>query len=274
MPPLAYLPEVLQRLDEVNLLLERSLEPSRAFRGVRSDQQNNLRLAVGLHTLNALEASKALHVLANRKMGVAMYPHARTMFEVLVKIRWMQKCPSRATDYLDSEPFERYALASPIVKARPVFKEVVADCKKALEDNPRLLKLPKLVGKNGHPDFAKIAKALRMPDLDKMVVDVGLDSDDYMLDFGITSLAPHSSIVHTIDFAKRINPDGSAMFSAEIPPKMLLGYAARALPRAGQILESTLKTFPDGKIEYEAEHHAQIVKTLVLKLKGEFITGD
>jgi hypothetical protein len=254
LPPLAYLPHTLELLDEVIALLERSLLPARRFERIRADRQNDFILAATLHALNALGAARALRVLAEREMGYAVYSHGRTIFESLVKIKWMGKEKSRATSYLEAEPFSRYALATRRVKMHPVFMTIVAECKNEIAANPQLLKLPGALTASGRPDFAGISKALRMPRLGDMAKAIGMDEEGYLIDSSFPSLSSHGNVVYTRNFATGPNPDGSVDLSLQGNPGMLLAFAARSLPLTGSILEEVAwNVFPDGAIQFEIE---------------------
>ena len=265
-PSLAYLPQLIDSMDVMIGLLDRGLDPARRFRRVRDDQENDLRLAVVVHALNALDEGRTIRLLAREERGNGVYPHCRTVFEALVKIRWMRKSPPRATAYLDSEPFERYMLASPRVKKSDKWPKIIQECKNTIAQNPKLLDLPKAVKKDNMQDFAAIARGLRMPSMRKMTLAVGLDDDDYMLDFGVSSLSPHTSITHIKNFAKGLNADKSARLSTDSNPNLLLGYVARATMRVSQTLGEVLELYPDGAIQFDAENAVATLNDLVVKL--------
>lgn len=258
LPALAYLPETLDRLDELIALLDRALEPTRRFKRARKDQPNDLRFAVALHALNALGQARAVRLLSEHKMGYAIYAPVRTIFEALVKIRWMRKDPRRATAYLDAEPFARYVLATPRVMKTEAFQHVLRDCKNAVASKPSLLNLPKARRKNGKADYRAIAMALRMPKIEEMAHAVGLDAEVVFLDSAVPSLSPHGDVVYTRNFAKRLNPDGTVLLSYEADPGMLQAFAARTLCHVGMIIEDlSMNVFPDGVIQFEAEELLQ-----------------
>jgi hypothetical protein len=258
LPQLAYLPETLDRLDELIALLDRALEPARRFKRVRDDRENDLRLAVALHALNALGQARAVRLLAEQGMGHAIYAPVRTIFESLVKIRWIRRDPGRATSYLDAEPFARYVLATSRVKKAPAFKRIVQECENAVTAKPGLLKLPNATNKNGKANFRAIAMALRMPNLEVMAAAVGMDEEILLLDAAVPSLSPHGDVIYTRNFAKGLNADGSFTLSYEADPGMLQAYAARALAHVGCIVEDlAMHVFPDGAIQFEAEELLQ-----------------
>lgn len=272
-PKLAFLPGLLECLDETIHLLDRSLGPVKTFHVVRNDPQNDLQLAIGVHALNALDAARAVRVLAEKEMGNAIYPHARLIFDALVKTRWMRQNPARATIYLDSEPFERYLQASPAVKNSPVFTSIVKECTDAVAANPSLLKLKKAVAKNGQPDFRKIAFAMRMPSVPTMVKDIGMTEDDYLVDFGVPSLYPHTAVMHTRGFVRSMNRDGTINLEVGSKPEMLTGYTARALVQTGNIIQEVLRSFPDGAIEFEMEKCVAHMNEAVSRLRGVMVAA-
>lgn len=258
LPPLAYLPETLDRLDELVGLLDRALEPARHFKRVRDDQQNDLQFAVALHALNALGLTRAVRLLAEHKMGQAIYAPVRTVFESLVKIRWMRRDPQRATNYLDAEPFARYVLATPRVKKTPAFKQILKDCENAVKAKRSLLNLPKARKKNGKADYRAIAMALRMPKLEEMAKAVDMDEEIFLLDAAVPSLSPHGDVIYTRNFAKWFNSDGSVLLSYESDPGVLQAFTARTLCHVGMIVEDlSMHVFPDGVIQFEAEELLQ-----------------
>jgi hypothetical protein len=56
-PPSTHLPRALEALMEVSRLLDKAIEPGRKFGRIRDNLQNDLRLAVLVHAMNALDAS-------------------------------------------------------------------------------------------------------------------------------------------------------------------------------------------------------------------------
>jgi hypothetical protein len=252
-PPAAHLPRLRETLADLVVLLSSALEPVRRFRKTHDEVENALRLAAGVHALNALDAARAVHNLSGTDYAQTLTPHFRTLFEVLVKIRAMRKDPARARAYLESEPFERHAMATERVKKSKRWAEIVQSCKDAVARNPALLKLKKVnTGKNNPPNFNAVARALRM-DLETLAEELGMDEEDYLMDFGVPSLNSHTSPVFTKNFGKSFNADGSATMSSEIDPKLLLIYVIRSSARVGQILEDVLALFPDGRLQFEAE---------------------
>ena len=251
--PAAHLPRLRETLADLIVILDKALGPVRRFRKSDDQVENPLRLAAGVHALNALDAARAVHNLSGTDYAQTLTPHFRTLFEVLVKIRAMRKDPARARAYLESEPFERHAMATERVKKSKLWDEIVKDCKDAIARNPALLKLKKVnTGKNNPPNFNAVARALRM-DVETLAKELGMDEDDYLMDFGVPSLNPHTSPVFTKNFGKSLNGDGTANLSSEIDPKLLLIYVIRSSARVGQILEDVLALFPDGPLQFEAE---------------------
>jgi hypothetical protein len=267
LPPLAQLPRALESLDEVCGVLEKALAPTKRFRRIANSIENDLRFAVAVHALNALDAARAVQTLGTTDHAGTLAPHFRTVFEALVKIRWMRKEPVRARNYLESEPFERYMLATPRVKASKRWPVIVQDCKATVARNPRLLKMPKVVKSKQEP-FVAIAHALRMPDLGDMANAIGMDLEDYLIDFGVPSLHPHTSIVHTKNYITAINADGTFVLSAAVDPKMLLGYVARTASRAGEVMQEVLGVFPDGAIQFEAEQVRERLMTVATAINS------
>jgi hypothetical protein len=270
LPPLAYLPQVLDQIDEMIVILRRSLGPASNFRRERQSQGNDAELSVLLLALNALVAARALRKLAAVESGNAVMPHARTLFEVLVKIRWMRLDLQRSTNYLTSEPFERFSLATPRVRASDIWPNIIRDCDAEFAAVPSLAQLPGAVNSDGSPNYKRVADGLRMPDLRTMSRAIGMDDEDYLLGQTITSLTPHSGIIHLRNFLKRNNPDGTVLLSEESDPVMLLSYVSGALPRIGQIAQEVLITFPDGRIQFDAENLAERVGHLVSQLRQQF----
>ena len=269
LPPLAQLPRARGVLNDFANLLDRALEPARRFTRVRENLDNDVLLAVSLHALNALEAARALHTLSGTDHAGTVAPHFRTLFDAVVKMRWMRKHPQRARQYLQSGPFEQYALATERVKKSHLWAQIVAACKAGIAENPELLDLPKATkGPQKRPDFAAIAKALRMPDIEEMATAVGMDEDDYLIDQSFPSLNPHTSVLHTTMFMKGVNADGTARLSSEINPGMLLAYVGRGATRTGEVLEEVFKAYPDGALQFETEKVAERLQDIVVALSG------
>lgn len=269
LPPLAQLPRAREVLNDLAILLDRALAPARRFTRVREDLDNDLLLVISLHALNALEAARALHTLSGTDHAGTIAPHFRTLFDAVVKMRWMRQHPLRARRYLQSGRFEQYALATERVKKSPLWAAIVDGCKAGIAENPELLNLPNATkGAKKRPDFAAIAKDLRMPDLDTMATAVGMDEDEYLIDQSFPSLNPHTSVLHTTMFMKGVNADGTARLSSEIHPAMLLAYVGRGATRVGEVLEEVLKAYPDGVLQFEAEKVAIRLQEIVMALSG------
>jgi hypothetical protein len=269
LPPNAQLPRMREILDDLCGLLERALLPAVRFKPEPGKPENDVRLACVMHAFNALDAGRAIYTLSGTDYAGTVAPHFRTIFEALVKIRWMRKHPPRARSFLLSEPFERYALATARVKKSTRWPMVVDDCRKAVEKNPVLLNLPNVTkGPNKRPDFRAIAMALRMPDLAKMAGSLGMDAEDYLIDHAVPSLTPHTSVVHVKSYAKRMNPDGTITMSTEMDPTMLLGYVARSATRLGEVLNEVLELYPDGKVLYDSEKVAETLVDVTTMLRN------
>jgi len=272
LPPLAQLPRIRNALAEVCDLLTRALAPAKRFERVRDDLDNDLRLAVAVHGLNALDAARAIHVLSGTEYAWALIPHLRTVFETLVKIKWMRAKPQRAREYFLSEPFERYAMATPKVKASSRWAQIVRDCELTIEQNPTLLDLPKVRrGKNETPNYGAVARALRMRSLETLANEVRMDDETYLLDFDVPSLYPHTSVVHTKNFARSLNADGTVVLSTEMEPLMLLGYVARSATRTGEVLQEVLGVFHDGAILFDTEKSVEALNEIVTAINGVII---
>lgn len=257
-------------------LLERALAPVHRFRRVRDNRTNDERLAVGLHALNALDAARAVHTLSATDHAGTVALHVRTLFEVLVKIRWLRIDTARSRAFLESDPFERHYLATERIKKSARWAAIIEECDTVIAQNPDLLKLPKVfTGKNNPPNYDAVAKALWMPDIDVMVAeitahaetkarkDVVMHEDDVLLDHDVTSLSPHTSIVHVKNFAKALNTDGTVTLSTRIDPLMLLNYVVKSATRTGQIMDEIFDLFPDGKISHDSEEAAARLRDVV-----------
>lgn len=269
LPPLAHLPRIREVLDDLCGLLDRALAPIHRFKRIRADLDNDLKLAMGFHAMNGLEAARAVHTLSGTDHAGTATLYFRVVFEVLVKIRWIRQDPDRARAYLESEPFERYILATDRVRNSKRWPQIVKECDDAVAANPALLQLPKVnTGKNNPPNYKAIARALRMPSLEVMATDIGMDQEDYLLDHGVPSLSPHTSVVHVKNFAKKLNADGSVNCSTIVEPTMLLGYVARTATRTGEVLNQVLEVWPDGATMFESEKAAQRLTEIVDALRG------
>ena len=180
--------------------------------------------------------------------------------------------PSRAKRYLQSEPFGRYALATDRVRSSWRFPVVVADCRNAIDADPSLLVLiaPKALRKaerRGPPNYyALLAQALRLPNMRPMAHAVGMDDEDYFIDYAFPSQQPHSTAVHTKSFATGWNKDQTARLSTSETNDLLVPTAARSLPHLGNIIYEVLQQFPDGALEYAAESCIPKVDAVVSKL--------
>jgi hypothetical protein len=268
-PPLAHLPRALESLEEMISLLGRALMPAQRFRRVRDSQENDLQLAIVVHSLNSLDAARGAYALGTKRLFGPLSVEFRVIFEVLVKIRWMRRHPPRATNYLVSEPFERYALANDRVRRSDKWPGIVQDCKNSVAQHPSLLNLPGATkGAARRPAFKAIVKALRMPPLEEMAAAVGEDEDVYLIDVDVPSLYPHTSVTYTRNFHKRNNSDGTAFLSTQADPIMLLGSITRATTRLGEILKEALDNFPDGAIQFDAEAAAERLADVVRAVRG------
>jgi hypothetical protein len=268
LPPLAHLPRTREVLHDLCNLLDRALVPIHRFKRVRADLDNDLKLAVGFLAMNGLAAARAVHTLSGTEHAGTATLYFRVVFEVLVKIRWMRKDLARARAYLQSEPFERYILATDRVKKSKRWAAIVKECADEVATNLELLQLPKVnTGKNNPPNFKAIARALRMPSLDVMAKDIGMDEEDYLLHHGLPSLFPHTSVVHVKNFAKTLNADGSVNCSTTVDPTMLLGYVARTATRTGEVLNQVLEVWPDGATMFESEKVAKRLSEIVEALR-------
>jgi hypothetical protein len=267
-PPAAQLTRMRGMLLDLCDLLDRALVPAKRFMPDPGTPGNDVRLAVVLHGFNALESARAVQNLSGTDYAGAIAPHYRTLFEALVKIRWMRKHPKRARRFLESDPFERYALATNRVKKSKHWARIVSECKMAVEKNPDLLKLPDAVGrKSRRPNYSAIAKGMRM-DLGDMVRSLGMDEEDYLIDHAVPSLTPHSSILHVSQYAKRKNSDGSVTISTEMDANMLLAYVSRAATRTGEVLNQILEIYPDGKIIFDSEEVARRLSDVTIMLRN------
>jgi hypothetical protein len=272
---LAYLPEILDRVRDFLDLLDRALKPAKSFERKQNDLQNDLRLGVAVHGIGAYHAGRALIVVSEAHLGSSIYPHARTIFEALVRMRWMRADPLRARRYLQSEPFGRYALATERVQSSWRFPIVVNDCRNAIDADSSLLGLitPKVLKKaerRGPPNYyALIARALRLPNMRLMALAVGMDDEDYFIDYAFPSQQPHSTAVHTKSFATGWNKDQTAQISTAETNELLVPTAARSLPHLGNIIYEVLQQFPDGAIEYAAEICVPKVDAIVSKLAAD-----
>jgi hypothetical protein len=270
LPPLARLPEIIGCLDEMIAILARALAPAARFERKRGDVTNDLTLAVAVHAINALHAARAIRVLAEEKMGNSLYPHGRIIYEALVKIQWMRLDSARATRYLQSESFNRYRLLRGLLRQPPHFPQVMADCRAAIAGDPTLLSLvrPKQ-NAIGPPNYYKLlGVALRMPKMTDMIIEIGMDEEDYFVDYAFPSQQPHSSPTHTKNFAKRVNSDDMARISTDESNDLLVSYSARALPHIGNVVVQVLSVFPDGAIEYDAEKCAARINNVVDKMRA------
>lgn len=181
----------------------------------------------------------------------------------------MRQHSARATNYLISEPFERYALANDRVRRSDKWPDIVQECKNSVARLPSLLNLPGATkGAARRPVFKAIAKALRMPPLAEMADAVGEDEDVYLIDVDVPSLYPHTSVTYTKNFHKRNNRDGTAFLSTQAEPIMLLGSITRAATRLGEILKEVLDIFPDGAIQFDAEAAAGRLAEVVTAIRG------
>jgi hypothetical protein len=268
-PPEAHLPRARAALNEVAGLLDLAVAPARRFRKSGTELENDLRIAVGMHGLAALDAARAVHLLSGTD-DTGMVPTGfRTICDCLVKIRWMRADAQRARAYLVAEPFERYALASESIKKSQKWAAIMGDCKKTLAENPWILKRDAVVnGSKKKPLYDKIVWALRMPAPEEMAQDVGMDEDDYLFDTGISSLAPHTSVVHAKNFARSLNADGTVNLSATLEPLMLLWYVSRSTVRLGAVANEVLNVFSDGAVAHKAGEIERDVSEAILALKA------
>lgn len=270
LPKDALVPKSREILLDVAKVLERALEPVKRFRRVRGDRENDVLLAVGVHALNALDAAFAVHTLSGTDHAASVNAPYRTVFEVLVKIRWMRQDPLRAKAYLDSEPFERYAHADARVQASHRWPQIVADCEASVKANPALLSLPNVLHPDGSPNFTRIAVRLRMPKIRVMLRDLGIE-DDYLLDFDVPSFFPHTSVLHTKNFAQRLNRDGTVELSSKMDAIMLCGYVTRTATHAGSVMKEVLDLWPDGAVQFAGENACEILVKFVPMLKGYMV---
>jgi hypothetical protein len=272
LPPNAQLPRMRAILEEFCSLLDRALEPGRRFKPDPDDPKNDLRLAVVMHALSALDAARAVHNLSGTEYAGTLTLHFRTVFEALVKIRWMRKRPKRARRFFMSAPFERYILATTRVKKSTQWAEIVKECDELIARYPALLRLRKVkTGKNNPPNMKRIARALRMPNLEVMSEKVGMDEDDLFLDHDFPSLAPHTSVLAVDQYGKRRTADGTITLSTEMEPNLLIAYVSRSAVRVGGLVEEVLRFYPDGKIEFDAEDPSQRLTSVVDMLKRSMV---
>lgn len=270
LPPLAQLPRTRDVLNDICNLLERALGPIHRFRRIRANRDNDVQLAVGFHAMNGLDAARAVHTLSATDHAGTATLYFRVVFEALVKIRWMRVDPERARAYLESEPFERHILATERIRNSDRWPAIVKECEDAVAGNPALLQLPKVnTGKNNPPNFDAVARGLRMPPLEVMATEIGMDEDDFLLDHGVTSLLPHTSVVHVKNFAKNLNADGTVSCSTSIDPTMLVGYVARTATRTGEILNQVLEVWPDGALMFASENVAKNLTEIVTAIHGQ-----
>jgi hypothetical protein len=267
LPPGAHLPRAREALSEAVALLDRALEPTRRYRRDADEAQNNLKIAIAFHALAALDAAKAVNTISATDHAGTISTDYRTVFEALVKIRWMRAAPSRAKAYLESEPFERYRLATARIRSSSRWAAVVNDCKDAINRNPSLLKLPGAM--NGkRPNLKAIAKALRFPPLEEMAGALGMTDDDVLIDLDVPSLTPHTSVVYVKNFPKSLNRDGTVNLSSEMDPMSLMGYVALTATRTGEVLQEVLAVWPDGALIYETELAAGRLVNFSLTIQG------
>lgn len=273
LPPGAHLPQARERLQRAIRLLDRGLEPTRRFRPADNSAETDLRLAVALHALNALDSASAVHVLSNTDFPVTVAPHFRTVFETFLKIKYMRQDPKRATNYLDSNTFECYAHANATVKKSPRWVEIVAKCKAEVQRRPELLKLKDAIAKDGSHDYSAIAKGLRFPSTPKLVRAAKEHEDAYLLDFDVPSFASHSSVMYTKSYGRNRNRDGTLTLSTELDPIMHLMFVTRTAVRAGQVLDEVLTLFHDGALQYEAGQDAKELTAFAMATKGYLPQG-
>jgi hypothetical protein len=268
-PPQAHLPRTREALDQVANLLDLALEPARRFRKAGTELENDLRIAVALHSLSALDAARAAHLLSGTDFTGMVLAGYRTVCDCLVKIRWMRADPQRARIYLIAEPFERYALASETIRTSDRWPVILANCKSALDENPWILKLDDVQsGSKNKSLYDKIVWALRMPSPKEMASDIGMDDDDYMFDTGISSLVPHTSVVHAKSFTKSLNSDGTVNLSTALDPIILLWFVSRTTVRLGAVANEVLNVCPDGAVAHKAAEVERNVTDAIVALKA------
>ncbi|MBV8368759.1 MAG: hypothetical protein JO036_07455 [Candidatus Eremiobacteraeota bacterium] len=269
LPPTAQLPRARAVLQSITNVLDDALEPTRRFHRVRDDLENDLCLAAAVHALSGLDAARAILVLADEDHGNALAPHARTIVEAFVKIAWMRQDRQRARDYLESEPFERFAHATPAVRASNRWNEILRDCDTAVKQCPDLLNLKKAVDPNtGQPDYKAIAKALRMPSFIRLAAAIGLDQDDYLVDFDFHSFTPHTSVLHAKTFFRAVNPDSSVTATTKMDPCMLIAIVARAANNSARLVNEILSVFPDGAVLFKFEKAVEELAEMSAAVNG------
>lgn len=268
-PPLAQLPRIREILNDVCSVLEQALAPMQRFRMGTGDEYC-LRLAVGFHALNGLDAARAVYTLSGTKdhAGTSTL-FFRVAYEAFVKIRWMRLDPKRARTYIESEPFERYALATDRVRNSKHWPEILKDCADTIVANPDLMKLKKAsTGKNNPPNYDAIARGMRMPSLSVMATELGMDDEDLLIGHDGPSLLPHTSIMHARDFCQSINADGTVNLKTTIDPHVLVTNVARTAGRTGEILQQILELCPNSAIQFDGKQISRRLQDVVFILGG------
>jgi hypothetical protein len=226
--------EAIMALDRTCERLDAVLASARAYPPKQRTPESDLDLAVVLHALSARDDARAVLALAKARISHPLITHVRTIFEARSKMIWLTKDPSRAARLFDSEPFERYRLANkyPGIKERPVWKTILADCKQAVKDDPKLLMHQPKDAKTpaSRPDYMAITEALRMPEMEELLKQIEASPNDYVENYRLSSLSSHVSIVHLKDFPKRLNADGSIMLDASVSPEFGDHYVLMPIP--------------------------------------------
>jgi hypothetical protein len=179
--------------------------------GQKHDQQ----VAIGLLAVSVYNSAKAIIALYDGQQGESSWIFLRSQFEQAAKAEYFVNHPKRASDFLILEPFERYKLAEGYDEIKKSLRDqIVNDCKAMVKAHPRLLKHQRGKGKS-KPDFLAIREALKLPDMQALLVANKWPFELYVTIFLFGSLNVHGSINEMRNYIDQ-DKDGKVRFQTEL----------------------------------------------------------
>jgi hypothetical protein len=209
--------------------------------GISNGDNHDQQLVIGMLAISNYNSGKSILALYEAGQGDQTLIFVRSQFEQAAKAEYFAKHKARARDFLDLEPFERYKLTQGY-KIRDALRGViVSECKKAVKNNPRLLRHQSEKSKGAaRADFLAIRQALKPPSMEQLLKTLKWDPALYVTIFLFGSLRIHGSINDLRDFFEQ-NADGSVTFASEQdlqgPPDYLLQSSAYLVGFIGKIAE-------------------------------------
>ena len=186
--------------------------------------ENVVRLSVALLASGVYSGGVATLNLYQANLHKQLPGLVRSQFEASIRIAYIEKHNIMARNFLDSEPFERWFLASEYSKKLPLLKTIEAECFKIIKERPDLVGDQKdsqsiLAGKIP-PNYSAVRKKLQFKATEQLMNDLRKTDSKWKADLYVTLFRMGSQSIHNeIGFLRNaladLNNDGSVHFSID-----------------------------------------------------------